>query len=70
MTTNLRPKQLALKPGEMHANNYGGLYSLAVRSHQEVAHIMGLTRQRVQQIERQALLKLRHKLAKERDGLL
>jgi hypothetical protein len=50
------------KPGEPRANDSSSMGPLAIRTHQEVADIMGLSRQRVQQIERIALWKLRRAL--------
>jgi hypothetical protein len=50
------------KPGEPRANSADGVSSLAIRTHQDGADIMGLSRQRVQQIERIALWKLRRAL--------
>lgn len=46
------------KPGEKK----GGMRFLELRSPAEVGKIMGLTRQRIQQIEREAVFKLRRGL--------
>ncbi len=57
------------KPGEMQARDENGLFQYAIRDQAEVAEIMGLSRQRIQQIERSALIKIRYALRKEYDDL-
>ncbi len=49
-----------LKPNEARATNKAGLHYLAIRTHREVAEIMGCTPERVRQIERDALYKIRN----------
>lgn len=46
-------------PGEMRARDECGLWRFEIRDQAQVAAIMGCSRQRVQQIERSALIKLR-----------
>ncbi len=57
------------KPGEMQARDENGLFQYAIRDQNETAIIMGLSRARVQQIERSALIKLRRGLKKEWEDL-
>lgn len=52
-------EKLRLKQNEAKANTLAGSLLLTVRTQSEVAQIMGITRARVQQIEREALHKLR-----------
>ena len=48
-----------LRPNEVRATNKAGLHYLAVRTHAEVGEILGLSAERVRQIEREALFKIR-----------
>jgi len=60
-------KRLAIKllPGEQNGNNSNKpLRYYAIRTMQEVADIMGITKGRVHQLERYALVKIRKALRK------
>ncbi len=59
-----------LKPGELTTQCEGSLLQYEIRDQGEVAEIMGLSRQRVQQIERSAILKLRRGLREEYSDLI
>jgi len=55
-------KRLAIKrlPNEYNGNNYNShIRHFAIRTMQEVADIMGITKGRVHQLERYALFKIR-----------
>jgi transcriptional regulator len=54
--------RLKLRPGETNALNKDGLRAFALRTQDEVADILGVTRQNVQQIERRALYKIRARM--------
>jgi DNA-directed RNA polymerase sigma subunit (sigma70/sigma32) len=59
----IEKRRLRKKITEGRASSLDGLFLLTVRSQGEVADILGITRQAVQQIERRALWKLRMRLA-------
>ncbi len=59
MSFSIDQRESQRKPGEMQARDECGLYQFEIRSQAETAVIMGCTRQRIQQLERSALVKLR-----------
>lgn len=72
---NRRKQLLNLRPGEAPGRTMQGIYGLAVMRQYEVARIMGISYQAVQQIERKALWKLRRAfhsdlIAKKKGNLL
>ena len=54
-----RARWTNLRPGEATAHSMAALGRYAVRTEQEVADILGITRQAVQQIQRKAFMKIR-----------
>ena len=54
--------RIKLKSTEHKATNRHGLWCAAIRTHEEVAAIMGLSSERTRQIEKEALFKLRRAL--------
>lgn len=60
MTRDYYRKHYALESGEVRANNkHSGRRQLAFRSITDVARMLGISKQAVNQIERRAILKLR-----------
>ena len=55
-----RDRWWRLRDGERRAHSLKGLGMVTVLTQDEVAEVMGITRQRVQQIERNLLWKIRH----------
>ena len=63
MTNEERSKAIRLKPGESRANEAtSGLSGYCVHTQAEVARMLGISRQAVNQAERMAILKLREGL--------
>lgn len=59
-------QDIRLQPGETHARGFqSARFQLTVMTQAEVARVLGITHQRVQQIEREALAKVRRALEKE-----
>lgn len=60
--TKMNNEDGILEDGEMEACDADGLEQYAVRTQEEVAQMLGISRQAVQQTERRALLKIRKAL--------